>query len=54
MDFVKRFNLTPHVEGGAFRELYRDGERAKERPAHGVIYYELGPPWNCGKSTTPS
>lgn len=27
---------------GAFRELYRDGERAKERPAHGVIYYELG------------
>ena len=42
MDFVKRFNLTPHVEGGAFRELYRDGERAKERPAHGVIYYELG------------
>lgn len=41
MDFVKRFNLTPHVEGGAFRELYRDGERAKERPAHGVIYYEL-------------
>ena len=42
MDFVKRFNLAPHVEGGAFRELYRDGERAKERPAHGVIYYELG------------
>ena len=31
MDFVKRFNLTPHVEGGAFRELYRDGERAKEQ-----------------------
>lgn len=42
MDFIKRFGLTPHVEGGAFRELYRDGVRAKERPAHGVIYYELG------------
>ena len=42
MDYIKRFDLTPHVEGGAFRELYRDGERPVERPAHGVIYYELG------------
>lgn len=22
-------------------ELHRDGERPKERPAHGVIHYEL-------------
>lgn len=32
------FGLTPHVGG---RELHRDGERPKERPAHGVIHYEL-------------
>ena len=42
MDFREQFGLEPHVEGGAFRELYREGERPAERPAHGVIYYELG------------
>lgn len=42
-DMMQRFHLTPHVEGGAFRELYRDGtERPAERPASGVIYYALG------------
>ncbi|MBQ8202562.1 MAG: cupin domain-containing protein [Clostridia bacterium] len=40
-ELIHRFNLAPHVEGGAFRELYREGERAKDRPAHGVIYYLL-------------
>lgn len=38
-----RLNLTPHVEGGSFRELYRsapEGERPREE--HGVIYYYLG------------
>lgn len=42
MDYVSRFHLEPHVEGGAFRELYRDGARPPERPASGVIYYQLG------------
>lgn len=42
-DVVARFGLEPHVEGGAFRELYRDGERRGERGASGVIYYYLGP-----------
>ena len=42
MDYRAQFGLEPHVEGGAFRELYREGERPAGRPAHGVIYYELG------------
>ena len=41
-EMIRRFALEPHVEGGAFRELFREGERAKTRPAHGVIYYMLG------------
>lgn len=41
-DMINRFNLEPHVEGGAFRELFREGPRAATRPAHGVIYYMLG------------
>ena len=42
-ELIARFNLEPHVEGGAFRELYRgaDFDRSGERPAHGVIYYLL-------------
>ena len=36
MDFVKRFNLTPHVEGGAFRELYREIDNAR------LTKYKLG------------
>ena len=38
-ELVKRFGLTPHVEGGAFLEL---DEPVKEgRAASGVIYYAL-------------
>ena len=41
-ELIARFGLTPHVEGGAFRELYREGfDRSGPRPAHGVIYYLL-------------
>ena len=43
MDIIGRFGLEPHVEGGAFRELYRDGQRGEGREASGVIYYYLGP-----------
>ena len=39
---IERFQLDPHVEGGAFRELYRNGGKPEQRPAHGVIYYMLG------------
>ncbi len=39
---IRRFQLSPHVEGGAFRELYREDGRTEERPASGVIYYLLG------------
>ena len=42
-DLIGRFGLDPHVEGGAFRELYRDGARQEGRGASGVIYYYLGP-----------
>ena len=42
-DCVARFGLEPHVEGGAFLELYRDGQRSAGREASGVIYYYLGP-----------
>ena len=42
-DIIARFGLEPHVEGGAFRELYRDGRRSEGREASGVIYYYLGP-----------
>lgn len=41
-ELIRRFGLVPHVEGGAFRELYREGfDRSGPRPAHGVIYYLL-------------
>ena len=42
-DIIARFGLEPHVEGGAFRELYRDGQRNEGRETSGVIYYYLGP-----------
>lgn len=41
-ELIRRFGLAPHVEGGAFRELYREGaDRSGARPPHGVIYYLL-------------
>ncbi len=41
-ELIRRFRLEPHVEGGAFRELFREGVvPTGERPAHGVIYYLL-------------
>ena len=41
-ELIARFRLEPHVEGGAFRELYRENfVPTGERPAHGVIYYLL-------------
>ncbi len=41
-ELIRRFGLTPHVEGGAFVELFREGfDRSGPRPAHGVIYYLL-------------
>ena len=40
-EIIKRLNLTPHLEGGSFRELYREGERPEGRPASGVIYYAM-------------
>jgi len=41
-ELIARFNLAPHVEGGAFRELYREGFVSDgTRPPHGVIYYLL-------------
>lgn len=42
-DIISRFGLEPHVEGGAFRELYRNGQESGGRGASGVIYYYLGP-----------
>ena len=42
-DIITRFGLEPHVEGGTFRELYRDGGERTGRGASGVIYYYLGP-----------
>ena len=41
-ELIRRFHLEPHVEGGAFLELYKeDFVPTGERPAHGVIYYLL-------------
>ncbi len=40
-ELIRRFGLAPHVEGGAFKELYREGRAPGGRPAHGVIYYLL-------------
>ncbi|MBR3763218.1 MAG: cupin domain-containing protein [Clostridia bacterium] len=41
-ELIRRFGLAPHVEGGAFRELFREGFVSDgTRPAHGVIYYML-------------
>ena len=40
---LERFKLDPHVEGGAFRELYHASGKAADRLDSGVIYYALGP-----------
>lgn len=40
-ELIERFGMTAHVEGGAFRELFRENEQPGPRPAHGVIYYML-------------
>ena len=40
-DLIRRLALEPHVEGGTFRELYREGGRPEGRPASGVIYYAM-------------
>ena len=40
-EMIRRFNLEPHVEGGAFRKLYIPAEKPAQRPPHGVIYYLL-------------
>ena len=41
-ELAAKYNLDPHVEGGSFRELFRDGTENRKREAHGVIYYYLG------------
>jgi predicted cupin superfamily sugar epimerase len=41
LDLIRRFQLEPHVEGGAFRKLYLPEQKPSQRPAHGVIYYLL-------------
>lgn len=33
--FIRQFNLTPHPEGGFFRETYRSGQQVWSRPASG-------------------
>lgn len=40
-ELIRSLALTPHVEGGSFRELYRDGERPEGRGSSGVIYYAM-------------
>lgn len=38
---IEHLALTPHVEGGSFRELYRENARPEGRPDSGVIYYAM-------------
>ena len=40
-DYIERFQMVPHVEGGFFRELDPHNPNSELRPAHGVIYYML-------------
>ncbi|HEV2557769.1 MAG TPA: cupin domain-containing protein [Microvirga sp.] len=40
-DVVRRLDLTPHPEGGFYRETFRD-ERGEGRAASTAIYYLLG------------
>lgn len=40
-ELMRSLNLDPHVEGGTFRELYRDGHHSDQRMDSGVIYYAL-------------
>lgn len=39
---IERFALEPHLEGGLYRELYRDETKTDEREASAAIYYYLG------------
>ena len=41
-EYIERFHMIPHVEGGAFCELDPENPNPDQRPAHGVIYYLLG------------
>lgn len=40
-ELIARLGLEPHIEGGSFRELYREGARPEGRPDSGVIYYAM-------------
>lgn len=42
-EMARRFELSAHVEGGLFRELYTEESDGETRGASGVIYYALGP-----------
>ena len=39
--FIEKLGLEPHVEGGYFRELYRNDRWIQERPISSTIYYLL-------------
>ena len=42
-DFIARFGMEPHVEGGYFRLLDDHEATADDRHSSGVIYYALTP-----------
>lgn len=42
-EMAHRFQMSAHVEGGLFRELYTQERESEMRQASGVIYYALGP-----------
>ena len=42
-DFIARFGMEPHVEGGYFRLLDDHEATANDRHSSGVIYYALTP-----------
>lgn len=40
-DVIRQLELSPHPEGGHFRETFRDGERAVGRAHSSAIYFLL-------------
>ncbi len=39
--FIESLDLTPHVEGGYCKELYRNSRQVNDRPISSTIYYLL-------------
>ncbi|MGT2911139.1 cupin domain-containing protein [Streptococcus cameli] len=41
MDWIESLEMEAHIEGGYFKEVYRDGDNLEQRPLYSSIYFLL-------------